>query len=312
MWIKLSYLLSLIFGVAFVYSTLYMIKRWAVLVRKRLAEFSVVPFDWKKGRALLLGDSLAFVRNPLHMLCGLAVSSLPWASVAQQWPTWSQFVYFLVLAWALFYLTLKFVALPLEFRGSWESGFLLLLIFVAWCYLGWGFRGTYGQLAATGQLPFTFVAVNFLYVLVPFVSFIKVVVDSSRSAALRLTLGLLGFVLADGYLLFMIGLYNLGPASAEASVMTVMHYGGKHLFTYPDPGTSVSIIPFIQFGLGFLFNVVTVGFFVSYFASLFPGGVSQSVAITNAPEITRASSGPGVTTEPPKNGKKKARRPRRR
>lgn len=199
-------------------------------------------------------------------LCAAIVISSQWLSLPHRASRWSTYYGWMVVT-SSFVLLVTWIPLWLrKATGVAKALFTALMLFLSLAFLFVAYLRTNSDDLSLGYVLFALT-----YILVPIIMTIKLVLDNDTSPLIKLMAGLFGYLCSFTYMIWLVGLYAGGKPILSGTVaehfVNVLSTGAKYALSY-QPDSHKGLIPLVAYQIGFLFNSVAVGFFISYWASL--------------------------------------------
>ncbi|MDF2547149.1 MAG: hypothetical protein K0R93_2047 [Anaerosolibacter sp.] len=154
-----------------------------------------------------------------------------------------------------------------------------ILAFIIQILVGWLYIATTLSNFEFGAVSFSVVIMCILLFLIPLLTFMKVAIDSENNFYVTMFIAISTFIIVECYIFLNFGVYNLSHngwvvesvenISQSELLLKILLLGTKYVFQAPDPFEVSNITYFIQFFIGFIINVIIVGFFISYLSSAF-------------------------------------------
>lgn len=179
----------------------------------------------------------------------------------------SFFIYVMII---VLLLNLSIYIIRNKIIGSYFFSAIFTLIFHS--YLVYSFCKIFlVEIEKQGQIDFIRVIFTLIPLIVPLIAFIKDFIDiNSQSTGFIIVL--LSFLVFEASIFMYFGIYNISTGDYAvvqindlSSVLNIMQIGSQNIFQYP--GYDCRIEYFIQYIIGYIYHILIIGFFISYFSS---------------------------------------------
>jgi hypothetical protein len=174
----------------------------------------------------------------------------------------------------IFYLTTKLPIIIIEKMTSLfiVNAIYILLSFII--YIGAFYSSLIALLEYNQIVPFAIIIMCLLLLLIPLLKFANACIET-KSRNFNLMLIILIFMVFESSLYLMFGIYNLSltdsyryilnSTDSFSKILSILQFGTKYIFTYPEPPTKIEYT--LQYLIGFFIHVIMFAYYISNVSS---------------------------------------------